>query len=46
MSSERQQTESRTGLPGGLAWNVVWSYAVLRFTLGITFLCFTASPGS
>jgi len=26
------------GLPGGPAWNVVWSYAVLRFTLGTAFL--------
>jgi len=25
-------------LQDGLAWNMVWSYAVLRFTLGITFL--------
>ena len=32
MSSERQQTEA------GMAWNLVWSYAVLRCTLGTTFL--------
>jgi thiosulfate dehydrogenase [quinone] large subunit len=38
MSSERRRTESGMGLPGGSAWNVVWSYAVLRLTLGITFL--------
>jgi thiosulfate dehydrogenase [quinone] large subunit len=38
MSSERQQTESGMGLPGGPVWNVVWSYAVLRFTLGTAFL--------
>ena len=38
MSNERQQSESRTESPGGPAWNVVWSYAVLRFTLGTTFL--------
>ena len=38
MSSERQQTESGMGSPGVLAWNVAWSYAVLRFTLGTTFL--------
>jgi len=38
MSSERQQAESGMGPPGGPAWNVVWSYAVLRFTLGTTFL--------
>jgi len=38
MSSERQQSISRTELPGGPAWNMVWSYAVLRFTLGTTFL--------
>jgi hypothetical protein len=25
-------------LPGGPAWNVLWSYAVPRFTLGTTFL--------
>jgi thiosulfate dehydrogenase [quinone] large subunit len=37
MSSERQQIESGMGLPGGPAWSVVWSYAILRFTLGITF---------
>jgi thiosulfate dehydrogenase (quinone) large subunit len=34
MSSERQQTESGSSPP----WNLVWSYAVLRFTLGTTFL--------
>jgi thiosulfate dehydrogenase [quinone] large subunit len=33
MSCERQQTESGSAP----AWNVVWSYAILRFTLGITF---------
>ncbi len=38
MSSERQQTESGIGLPRGPVWNVEWSYAVLRFTLGATFL--------
>src|ERR1019366_2140888 len=38
MSSERQQIESGMGLPGGPPWNVVWSYAILRFTLGTTFL--------
>jgi len=37
MSGERQQIESGMGLPGGPAWNVVWSYTILRFTLGITF---------
>jgi thiosulfate dehydrogenase [quinone] large subunit len=37
MSSERQQIESGMGLPDGPPWNVVWSYAILRFTLGITF---------
>ena len=37
MSSERQQIEPGMGLPGGPPWNVVWSYAILRFTLGITF---------
>jgi uncharacterized membrane protein YphA (DoxX/SURF4 family) len=26
------------GVPAGPAWNVAWSYAVLRFTLGTTFL--------
>src|SRR6202453_4007377 len=36
MRSERQQPES--GLHAGRAWNVVWSYAVLRLTLGTTFL--------
>src|ERR1700688_4778231 len=35
MSSERQQSE--TGM-GGFAWNLAWSYAILRFTLGTTFL--------
>ena len=34
MSSERQQTESGSGP----VWNVAWSYAVLRLTLGSTFL--------
>jgi hypothetical protein len=38
MSSDRQQTELGTGLPGGPGWNVVWSYAVLRFTLGTALL--------
>jgi thiosulfate dehydrogenase [quinone] large subunit len=38
MSSESQQAESGRGLPRGPAWNVVWSYAVLRFTVGTTFL--------
>ena len=38
MRSECQQTESGTGLPHGPAWNVVSSYAVLRFTVGTTFL--------
>jgi len=38
MSSERQQTGSGMGLPDDPAWNVAWSYAVLRFTLGTTFL--------
>jgi thiosulfate dehydrogenase [quinone] large subunit len=38
MSGERQPSESARGLPAGTAWNVVWSYAVLRFTLGTTFL--------
>jgi len=37
MSSEQRRRESGVGLPGGAAWNVVWSYAVLRFTLGTTF---------
>jgi len=26
------------GSPGGPVWNVAWSYAILRFTLGTTFL--------
>ena len=38
MSSERPRPESGIGLPGGPAWNVAWSYAALRFTLGTTFL--------
>ena len=38
MSSERQASESEIGLRGDPAWNVAWSYAVLRFTLGATFL--------
>jgi thiosulfate dehydrogenase [quinone] large subunit len=38
MCSDRQQPESGLGFPDGPAWNVVWSYAVLRFTLGTTFL--------
>jgi thiosulfate dehydrogenase (quinone) large subunit len=38
LSSEQQRSESGVGLPGGPAWNVVWSYAILRFTLGTAFL--------
>jgi thiosulfate dehydrogenase [quinone] large subunit len=38
MRSERQQIESGQGLADGSAWNLVWSYAVLRLTLGTTFL--------
>ena len=38
MSSDQQHPERVTGLPGGPTWNVVWSYAVLRFTLGVAFL--------
>jgi thiosulfate dehydrogenase [quinone] large subunit len=38
MSSERQQPESGMESSGGLVWNVAWSYAILRFTLGTTFL--------
>ena len=38
MSSINQRTESGMGLPFGPAWNVVSSYAVLRFTVGTTFL--------
>ncbi len=36
--SEGQPAESGMTLPGGQDWNVLWSYAVLRFTLGTTFL--------
>jgi thiosulfate dehydrogenase [quinone] large subunit len=38
VSSDRHPAESEKGLPGGGAWNVVSSYAVLRLTLGTTFL--------
>jgi thiosulfate dehydrogenase [quinone] large subunit len=38
MSSERQQTELRTQSRDGPNWNIVWSYAILRFTLGTTFV--------
>ena len=38
MSSDGQQPESVKALPAGPAWNVAWSYAVLRFTLGTTFV--------
>lgn len=38
LSNERQNTEPGTGLSGGPAWNVAWSYAVLRLTLGVSFL--------
>jgi uncharacterized membrane protein YphA (DoxX/SURF4 family) len=38
MSSERQQTESGMVSHGVSPWNLVWSYAVLRFALGTTFL--------
>jgi thiosulfate dehydrogenase [quinone] large subunit len=37
MSSE-QQSEPGVGLPGVPSWNVGWSYAVLRFTLGTAFV--------
>jgi hypothetical protein len=37
MSSDQQQPGLGIWLPNNSAWNVVWSYAVLRFTLGITF---------
>jgi hypothetical protein len=42
--SERQQAESGMALLGGLAWNVLWSYAVLRVTLGTTFLFHGVNP--
>jgi thiosulfate dehydrogenase (quinone) large subunit len=38
MNSNEDLSERGMGLPGGSTWNVLWSYAVLRFTLGITFL--------
>jgi thiosulfate dehydrogenase [quinone] large subunit len=38
MGSDRQQPDSGMGLPDGPAWNVEWSYAALRFTLGTIFL--------
>ena len=38
MSGERQQAESRIVSHGVPPWNLVWSYAVLRFTFGTTFL--------
>jgi thiosulfate dehydrogenase (quinone) large subunit len=38
MYGEPQRGESGVGLPGAPPWNVAWSYAVLRFTLGTTFL--------
>src|ERR1700686_4108090 len=38
MSSDRQRPESGMGLPGSPAWNVEGAYAVIRFTLGTTFL--------
>jgi len=38
MRSDQVKPEGGMGLPGGPAWNVVWSYAVLHFTIGITFL--------
>jgi len=38
MRSEQEKPEGGMGLPGGPPWHVVWSYAVLRFTLGTTFL--------
>ena len=38
MSGERQQIETRFVSQGIPLWNLVWSYAVLRFTLGTTFL--------
>jgi thiosulfate dehydrogenase [quinone] large subunit len=38
MSGDRERPGPGIRVPSGPAWNVVWSYAVLRFTLGITFL--------
>lgn len=38
MSGEPQQTETRIVSHGVPPWNLVWSYAILRFTLGTTFL--------
>ena len=38
MNSDQQPPEGGLGLPDAPAWNVAWSYAVLRFTLGTTFL--------
>jgi thiosulfate dehydrogenase (quinone) large subunit len=38
MSSESQQAQSGMRVPSGHALNVVSSYAVLRFTVGTTFL--------
>ena len=38
MSGDRPQPGPGIMLPSGPAWNVAWSYAVLRFTLVISFL--------
>jgi thiosulfate dehydrogenase (quinone) large subunit len=38
MSIDQHPPEGGMRLPNAPAWNVVWSYAVLRFTLGTTFL--------
>jgi thiosulfate dehydrogenase (quinone) large subunit len=38
MSSDAQNREPETTLPGEANWSVAWSYAILRFTIGITFL--------
>ena len=38
MKSDHQRNESAPGIAGGSAWNVEWSYAILRFTVGTTFV--------
>jgi thiosulfate dehydrogenase (quinone) large subunit len=38
MSNDQQRPDIGMGSPSGPAWNMALSYAVLRFTLGITFL--------
>ena len=38
VNSDLPRDESAAGVAASAAWNVEWSYAILRFTLGTTFV--------